>query len=141
MQPLEFRRNQDFFISSKIELNCSDSLSTITQWIINNCTLNCSSLPNIDSRVITNYGELFIPAQTLSYGLYELNLKVMMTVSTNLTASASAFVRITSSNITVNLVRLGTSRITHGYEQDLILQPGKYSVHHDYDRFEASVSR
>jgi hypothetical protein len=49
-------------------------------------------------------------------------------------------VRITPSGITANLVQLGTSMITSGYEQDLLLNPGSYSVDLDGNVFNESVS-
>jgi hypothetical protein len=90
--------------------------------------------------VITTSTQLFIPARTLDYGVYELKLTVTMASSSILSATASIFVSITSSGITANLVPLGTSIITSGYEQDLILDPGTYSIDPDTTTFNASVS-
>ena len=47
---------------------------------------------------------------------------------------------MTASGITANLIQYGTSTITLGYEQDLILDPGTYSVDLDGNVFNASVS-
>ena len=140
MLPLRFRRSQDFYISSHIQLNCNSSLSTIIQWTIVNCTSYCSSEILLDQTIATTFSELYIPARTLPYGLFELRLTVMMTISSNLTSSQSAFVKITPSGITANLVRFGTSMITRGHEQDLLLDPGSFSVDYDTDTFNASVS-
>ncbi|CAF3651955.1 unnamed protein product [Rotaria sp. Silwood1] len=136
--PLQFRRSQDFYILSKIGLNCNDSLTTTTKWTINNCSLECSSPVQLDQTIITNFSELFIPARTFPYGLYELKLTVTMNASPNLTSFASAFVRITPSGIAANLAPLGTTMITHGYQQNLILDPGSYSVDPDQNKFEAT---
>ena len=57
-----------------------------------------------------------------------------------LTNSSSIYVQITPSGITANLVQLGTSMITSGYEQDLKLDPGTYSVDADGYIFNKSVS-
>ena len=138
--PLQFRRNQDFFISSNIELDCNVSLSTIIQWTISNCTSTCSSLSSLDQSIKTTLSELYVPARTLPLGIYELKMTVSMTVSSTLRSSASAYVQITASGITANLVRLGTSMITSGYQQDLKLDPGSFSVDPDEDVFNGSVS-
>jgi hypothetical protein len=138
--PLQFRRNQDFFISSYLQLNCNKSLSTITKWTINNCTSNCTYQIQIDQTVITTLNELFIPAKTLAYGIYQFTLTVSITSASYLKSSASAYVRITPSGITANLIQFGTSMITRGHEQDLILDPGTFSVDPDADTFNASVS-
>ena len=67
-------------------------------------------------------------------------MTVSMTVSSSLRSSASAYVQITASGITANLVQLGTSMITSGYQQDLKLDPGSFSVDPDEDVFNGSVS-
>lgn len=52
---------------------------------------------------------------------------------------SSVFVQINPSGITANLVELGTSMITRGHLQDLLFDPGRYSVDPDEDSFNASV--
>lgn len=80
-----------------------------------------------------------MPARILSYGIYQLKLTVTMTISSMLSASSSAYVRITRSGITANLVQYGTSMITRGYAQDLTLDPGTFSVDPDGNIFNATV--
>ena len=89
---------------------------------------------------MTTFNEIFIPAKTLPYGTYELTLTVSMSAAPQLRSSASAYVKITPSGITANLVQYGTSMITRGYEQDLLLDPGTFSVDPDATTFNASVS-
>jgi len=139
--PIQFRRSQDFYISSNLELNCADSLSIITKWTISShCNSTCSVQVQLDEAVITMFSELFIPARTLAYGIYELKLIVTMIASPTLTSSASAYVKIIASDIMPNLVQYGTQMITHGNQQDLILDPGTFSVDPDATTFNASVS-
>ena len=138
--PIQFRRNQDFFISSNLELKCSSSLSTNIKWTVHNCSAICSNIIQFDQTIITTTSELYIPARTLSYGIYQLNLTVSMMASSSLTSTATAYVRITASGIIANLVPLGTSIITSGYEQALVFNPGGYSVDLDGYTFNASVS-
>jgi hypothetical protein len=140
LSPAQFRRNQDFEISSNIQLNCNISLSTIIQWTINNCTSGtCLSQIQIDQTVQTTLSELYIPARTLSYGIYELKLIVTMVASSNLASSASAYVEINPSGITANLVEFGTSMVTRGHQQDLLLDPGRFSVDPNGFTFNATV--
>jgi len=63
-----------------------------------------------------------------------------MTGLSSLTTSSFVYVQIIPSDITANLVQLGTSMITSGYEQDLNFDPGTYSVDPDENSFNASVS-
>ena len=137
--PVQFRRSQDFFINSIIEINCAISLAIITKWTIINCTSLCSSQIETDSSIDTTYSELFIPAQTLPYGIYQLQLTVTMVAMPDLISSASVYVEITQSGITANLVQFGTSLITSNSHTNLILNPGKYSIDPDWSTFNASV--
>ncbi len=72
--PLQFRRNQDFFISSNIQVNCNNSFAIATQWTILNCPSNCSSEISVGQTIITTFSELYIPARSLPYGIYDLIL-------------------------------------------------------------------
>lgn len=58
----------------------------------------------------------------------------------NLKTSSTIYIKIISSDIIVNLVQLGTSMITRGIQQDLLLDPGRYSIDPDQDLFDATVS-
>lgn len=51
--------------------------------------------------------------------------------TTDVVSSASTFIKIIPSGITANLVELGTSMITSGHQQDLKLDPGRYSFDSD----------
>ncbi|UJR16137.1 hypothetical protein I4U23_003048 [Adineta vaga] len=137
--PLRYRRKQHFYISSYIQLNCDSSLSAIIKWTIHNCTLiQCSSPIQIDSTIVTTYSELYIPAQTLPLGTFELKLTVTMVASSNLSSSSSTYVEITPSGIVSNLVPYGTSMITYGQQQNLTLDPGTFSIDLDGNTFNAS---
>jgi hypothetical protein len=138
--PIEFRRGQDFYIISIIAISCSNSYAMKNQWTVTNCTSVCSNKIQLDQTIITTFGELYIPAQTLAYGIYQLNLTVTMTSYPSLKSLASVYVRITPSGITANLVLLGTSMITSGFTKDLILNPGGYSADPDENVFNTSVS-
>ncbi|CAF3732096.1 unnamed protein product, partial [Adineta steineri] len=136
--PIQFRRSQDFYIVSLIELNCNTSISIITQWTITNCTSICSNQIQVDSTIITTSAELYIPARTLVYGIYELKLTVTMVNMSSLTSTLSVYVQITSTGITPNLIQYGTSMITRGTQQDLEFDPGTYSIDYDNNVFNAS---
>ena len=140
--PLQFRRNQDFFLSSNIELSCNLSRAISIKWTIKNCSAYaCPSSFALDSTIISvTSNDFYIPSRTLPFGLFELTLTVTMNISSSLTSSKSAYVRITQSGITANLVPLGTSMVTSGSGRDLNFNPGLYSVDLDEDYFNASVS-
>ena len=88
---------------------------------------------------MTTASELYIPARVLDYGTYELKLTVIMSAAPQWWSSVSAYVTINPSSITVNVLPYGTSIITHGHAQDLVLNPGTYSVDPDAVTFNASV--
>ncbi|CAF1470524.1 unnamed protein product [Adineta ricciae] len=137
--PLQYRRMNDFYIGSYIQLSCNSSLSTTIQWTIHNCSsAQCSSPIEVHPMIATTYTELYIPARTLPFGVFQLKLTVTMAASANLSASSSAYVEIISSGIVPNLVPYGMSMIMHGQQQNLELNPGKFSVDRDGDVFNAS---
>ena len=139
--PLQFRRSQDFYISSYLQLNCNASLATIVQWTVSNCTSVCSSVPlPLPPSIVTTTSELYVPARILQYGTYELKISVAMAAAPHLISKASAYATINPSGITANLVQFGTSMITRGHEQDLLLDPGSYSADPDALTLNASVS-
>ena len=99
------------------------------KWTISSCTLNCSSRMKLDLRAVTTtFSELYIPAGTLDIGLYELHIAVTMKEATIWNTWAVAYVQIDPAGITANLVPLGTSIITSDQTEDLVLDPGRYSV-------------
>jgi len=90
--------------------------------------------------ISTTLGEIYIPARSLAFGLYELQLTVTMSKYPSLRTLSSVYVQITPSGITANLVLLGTSMITSGHEQDLKLDPGTHSIDLDANSFGSNVS-
>ena len=138
--PAQFRQSQDFSISSDITVNCPSSLSMIIKWTVHNCTNVCSSPIEFNESIITTSSELFIPARTLDYGLYQFKINVQMSASSALNATETVYISITQSGITANLVPLGTSIVSSGQEKDLIFDPGNYSINPDEPSFNASVS-
>ena len=138
--PLQFRRTQDFYLSSTIEVNCNTSLATQSQWSISNCSLStCLNSVALDpTLIVSTTSDLHIPSRTLPFGVYQVSLTVSMSLSASLSSTKSVFVRITSSGITANLVLLGTSMISSGSEQNLELNPGLYSLDLDENQFNAS---
>ena len=135
------KRNQGFFISSDTKLSCRESLLIQTQWSIYQCAPDCTNASvEIFASLDTTFSELYIPAKTLPYGVYRLDLQVTMIVSPNMTAFASTFVSIVRSDLVfANLMPFGTSLITLGYEQDLVLAPGHDSLDLDQDKFIENV--
>lgn len=138
--PKEFLRSEDISIISIIDLDCIQSLSFIAQWLITNCTLSCESEINNDSSIKNTKSELFIPARTLSYGVYQLKLIIKMNMSSILLSSKFVYIKIIPSNIIVNLFLFGTSFITNNYRNDLVLNPGLYSINPDLIAFDFNVS-
>jgi len=137
-QAYQYRRSQDFYILSTIKFNCNKTLSTIKKWSIKNSTNENSSEIEFDKKIITSRSELYIPSNTLRYGIYQLELRVTTKDNSSLTHSSSVYVEISSSGVTANLVPLGTSVVTSGDQQNLILNPGNYSQ--DPDGFEFNSS-
>jgi hypothetical protein len=109
------------------------------EWTITNCIPICSFQIQFDGSIDSSSNELFIPARSLVYGICELKLTVTTVELTTLTSSVVTYIKIIPSNIVVNLVKLGTSMIISGHQQDLNLDPGLFSVNPDVPTFNSDV--
>lgn len=112
----------------------------VEHWSLTNCTAGCSSLMSLEEPIVNTLSELFVPARVLNYGIYEFKRTVTAIEFPTSPISATTYVRIDPSGITANLVPLGTSMVTHGHQQRLIMNPGKYSVDSNTNSFNATVS-
>ena len=88
----------------------------------------------------TTQNDLFIPARALPYGTYQFTFTVNTTTPFKNVSTVAAYIVITASTFTPNLVPLRTSLITRSPQQALGLSPGLFSQDADYDTFDASVS-
>jgi hypothetical protein len=109
------------------------------RWTIDNCTSSCSGPISVDSSIATTFTEIYIPSRTLPLGLYRFTLTITMQIDARFISSASTLVYLTPAGIIANLVQFGTSLITRGHAQDLILDPGRHSVDRDGTILNASV--
>ena len=135
---LQFRPDEDFWISSTIELTWNQSDRIGMQRTISNAS---NSFLFVDASIPTRTSDLFLPSRILPCGIYRLSLMVMLNTSSNTTRlSKSVYVQINPAATTVNLVPLGTSLISRGEGQDLQLNPGLYSIDLDEEQFNPSVN-
>ena len=111
----------------------------IMEWTVKICTPNCLHVIQLDESINTAFSEIYFPPRSLPYGIYKLQLTITTNTSSPSTNTAFTFVKIIPSDIQVNLIRLGTSMITHSYQQDLKLDPGTYSIDFNGYEFNASV--
>ena len=138
--PIQIRREEDFYLSSTLDIVCNASYQLSYQWHIYNCSASqCSASINVNFPSTSN--EYFLPARTLPLGLYKIEFVVTLQSRPlpSMTSTRSIYLLITPSGITANLVLLGTSMITSGIQQDLRFNPGEYSIDLDEDQFNASV--
>ena len=138
--PIKFRREQDIYITSNVQLRCPQSLSTAVNWTILLCTPTCSTEVPLNQPIESTMNNLFIPPRTLFKGLYEFRFTVTMIDFPALTSSLSISVQINQSMIITNLISFVTSMLTHDYEQDLVLDPGQYSIDLNSISFDSNVS-
>ena len=133
---LEIRRSDDLYLNSLIEFDCYKPFSIALKWTVYDSFKTELLLPKVEE----GYSDLYIPALTLSYGLYEFKLIATIIPSLTTIESKSLFVEIIPSDITVYLIQSSTSLITHRQEDDLKIDPGNYSIDHDGYAFNTSVS-
>ena len=139
--PIQIQREEDFHLSSSIHIICNSSYRLTYQWKTYNCSsTTCSTSTIIHSNLVATFNDYFLPARTLSLGFYQIQLMdTMNRASLSISQSRSIYLLINPSDITANLVSLGTSLITNGIRQDLRFNPGEYSIDLDDDHFNASV--
>ena len=94
----------------------------------------------VDNRVTDS--ELNIPRKTLPFGIYNVELTTqLITTSDTYSLSTPAYIQIIpSSLIYVYVTKARTTMITLGKDQDLSLEPGKYSVDGDGHSINIDVS-
>ena len=141
LSPIDIQRNQDIYVDSAIQVNCNLSQTIKVQWSLINCTGSvCGNVLPPHPSILTSYTDLYVPSKTLPLGAYQFRLTVAMAVRSNLSSSASVYVRIVSAGVTANLFQYGTSMISSGVKQDLELNPGRHSVDLDGNQLNVSVS-
>ncbi|CAF4953395.1 unnamed protein product, partial [Rotaria socialis] len=136
--PVRFFRSDDFYILSNMLLRCDMSAAITTKWALHSCNTTCSSPIQIDELIHVNFNDIFIPARTLPYGVYQLTLTVIMEAATNITSTASTYVMVIPSGIQANLIQMGTSLVTRRYQKNFALDPGTFSTNPDEVRWDAS---
>ena len=139
-QSLELPHDQDLYIDSNIEVNCSASNAMKIEWTVKLCDSSCESMNHIYPSIVFNATDLFLPAGTLPYGYHLFELVVTMVALPSSPESDITLVKIIPRNVTVNLVPLGTSMITHGRSQDLLIDPGSFSTNLALSKFDEDVS-
>lgn len=133
---LEFRRSEDIYIGLNIEFTCNHSVSIITKWTIHDSSQTELDLPTVEQRSC----DLYIPPLTLPLGLYEFKLIATTIPLSTTIESKSISIRIIPSGMIINLIPSNASLITHGREQDLKLNPGRYSIDLDGYPFNITVN-
>ncbi|CAM4846598.1 unnamed protein product, partial [Rotaria magnacalcarata] len=138
LHPTKVRRNGEFYISAYIELFCIKSIEAVSQWTIINCTTSCSSAMSLNHPIITTFSEIYIPAKKLEYGIYEVKLTVSSVNIPMVTASVVGNIEIIPTGLMANLISNGTSMITHDSQQNLTLDPGRFSEDPDENEFNST---
>lgn len=138
--PLRFRQSEDFYLTQRIQFNCTEKSSTAPSWTFLSCSplgLNLAQLNQSGARL---KNDVFIPAQTLSFGSYELELSVTTLTSPSLTSKLTIDIEIVPTNTVTRLLSFDIPTIIHYYQQDLLFDPGKYSIDPNTITFESTVS-
>ena len=137
---MKFRQNQNIYITSNITFNCIESSFITTKWTILTCTPLCLDQTQFNQPIDTTQTDLFILAQTLFHGIYQLTLTVTIIDFPTLTTSSSVYIEIVRSTMITNIISYNTLMITHDYQQNLFLNPGEFSFDVNAITFNKSVS-
>lgn len=140
------QRSEAFSVSTSTILNCSNSLNNTKQWNILQCNVdtgNCVPTAYLNGLISqlssARRSEIYIRAQQLPLGTYLFNFTVSMNSQANFAGVGFTYIKIVSSDLQVNMLPNGTSVITAGVTQSVLLQPGVYTLDPDSSYFDPRV--
>lgn len=140
-QAKQHQRSEYLTIDSTIHINCTVSDSFISKWTVSHCQPICSIPIDLESMVNLKSTKIAIPPRLLEYGFYEFKLTVRMNMSSEFSSSSVTYIEIIPSPLMINLIQYGTSIITIGQDQDLFVDPAKFSSQPDGKSFNETVCR
>lgn len=133
--PIQYEFNQEILISARDTIDCAESYSLARVWTISRCNISTGQCDSIDLNGNLALGgvELYLPEKTLLIGSYKIEITVrLVTQSSTYSSSAAAYVQIIPSSLVyVDVIETRTKMITLGYDQDLLLEPGRFSLDGD----------
>lgn len=129
--PYILERPKDIFLAANVTINCIIYQSTKNKkmWSIYKINENTNQEENITLVNVTSIynTELFIPKNTLDYGLYKFKFQVELRSNTSFTSSIDTWIRIIESKGIFWAFPNGADEISVGYSQKVIIDPLKYS--------------
>lgn len=121
-------------------------------WKIHHCSveknISCIRSVSLPKNISVQSRDLFIPAETLEYDLYQFNVTVSSIYYSSSSQSVTVkrieitstiYIEISPLKINANLVMFGTSEITNPREKDLILDPGYHTIDPDRGKIDPDV--
>ncbi|CAF0742236.1 unnamed protein product [Didymodactylos carnosus] len=131
-------RSESFSVIAYTALNCSLSLNNTKEWTIAQCNTTsglCTSTKMLNNIVkglsSSTTAEIYIPAMTLQYGSYQFKYTVYMNSKQTFLSYETTYIEVVQSPLVVNMLANGTSSITRGVAQDLVLNPGAWTIDPD----------
>jgi len=137
-QPIQFKRSEQIYLTGFFTFLCLTSNFSL----LNNKRWQIEELKNISGQlVITNLidissnptmsqTELTINEYELEIGYYKFTIEVKFL--NGLFDSAFTYVQVVSTGLLILATENGRNEIQRGYQQNLVLDPVKYSI--DYDK-------
>ena len=137
---MQIKRSKLFSVVVNTYFECSLDFNDIKQWTIyklnNKLNENDPSsieLIDISSNPTKSNSELVFKPNTLLYGIYKLYFKNTIIFNSNQQVSTDIpqYIEIIPTGIQVMVFENGVNEISYGYEQDIELNPGLYSIDND----------
>ena len=98
---------------------------------IDSVTHSISKVVDLSNNPSTSSSELYIPENTLFYGLYEVLYEVNVTMTAfpyiNFTNSAKSYFKIVPTGLAINGIENGVTSLFIGSNQEFYLTPANYS--------------
>ena len=127
--PLQIYRSNILSLTALTYFPCNSSYTLNSLW-------SSPQLATLSSNPTSTTAQLVIPANTLSYGIYEFTYQLnALVTSSNILLSSNVpiiYVEIVPTGLAVFALANGVSGIMIGYQQAYTLYPGLYSIDFDY---------
>ena len=133
VNPKQIYRSQILSLSSQTYFKCDTNYSFVYNWTITSVATGFSV--DLTANPTSTASQLVIPAYTLAYGVYGVQLRANLIANASYNtfySTATSYVQILPTGLVVNALQNGVSSQLVGFNQAFVLDPALYSIDLDY---------
>ena len=121
------------FLSSQTYFKCDTNYSFVYNWTITSVVTGF--YVDLTANPTSTASQLVIPAYTLAYGVYGVQLRANLIANASYNtfySTATSYVQILPTGLVVNALENGVCSQLVGFNQAFVLDPALYSIDLDY---------